>query len=203
MRNAIILVLLFLILSTGQIMELNFPISLNIFLVVLISTLTIFWEFSVLNKDFISDFKIRSCSRKLKFGSFIYAFFLTGIMIYDNKLKSLFFIILIIWLYPLIDIIMVYVYRKKQPYTIFIKDNNLILNTPWKKERDLSELTEITFDRFSKDLELSFKTKSDITIQTKEYNSNEIDKFIEIIVSKSANNVCIPKNYILSKEISC
>ena len=98
---------------------------------------------------------------------------------------------------------MVYVYRKKQPYTIFINDNNLILNTPWKKERDLSELTEITFDRFSKDLELSFKTKSDITIQTKEYNSHEIDKFIEIIVSKSANNVCIPKNYILSKESSC
>lgn len=106
------------------------------------------------------------------------------------------------WLYPLIDIIIVYVYRKKQPYTIFINDNNLILNLPWKKERDLSELTEITFDRFSKDLELSFKTKSDITVQTKEYNKQEIDKFIEIIISKTKYNISIPKNYILSKENS-
>ncbi|MEL1247811.1 hypothetical protein [Flavobacterium helocola] len=202
MRNTIILVLLILILSTGQIMELNFPISLNIFLVILIFTLIIFWEFSVLNKNFISDFKIRNCSRKLKFGSFINALFWTSLMLYDNKLKSLFFIILIMWLYPLIDIIIVYVYRKKQPYTIFINDNNLILNLPWKKERDLSELTEITFDRFSKNLELSFKTKSDITVQTKEYNKQEIDKFIEIIISKTKYNISIPKNYILSKENS-
>ena len=198
MRILIVLILLFLILFIGQIIELNFPISLNIFLVVLIFTIMISMEFSILNKDFISDFKIRSYRRKLKFGSFINAIFWTGLIIYDNQLKSLFILILIMWLYPLIEMLMVFVYRKKQPYTIFINDRNLILNKPWKIERDLSELTKITFDRFSKDINLSFKTKSNITIQTKEYNRQDIDKLVEIIITKSANNVCIPENYILN-----
>lgn len=179
-------------------MDLNIPTSLNIFFVVLIFTLMISLEFSILDKDFNSDFKIRSYSRKLKFGSFINAIFWTGLIVFDNQLKRLFILILMMWLYPLIEMLMVYVYRKKQPYTIFINGRNLILNKPWKIERDLSELTKITFDRFSKELNLIFKTKSDITIETREYNRQDIDKFVEIIISKSANNVCIPENYILN-----
>ncbi|SHF22376.1 hypothetical protein SAMN05444377_10553 [Flavobacterium fontis] len=199
MKMIIILVLFYVILFTGQIMELNFPISLNVFLVAIIFTIIISMEFSILNKDFISDFKIRSYSRKLKFGNLFNAIFWTGLIVFDNQHKKLFVIILILWIYPFIDIVMVYVFRKKQPYTIFINNRNLILNGPWKIERDLSELTEITFDRYSKNLNLSFKTKSDISIQTKEFNKQDIDKFVEIIITKSENNVCLPENYILNK----
>ncbi|RXR21597.1 hypothetical protein [Flavobacterium stagni] len=192
----IISVLFYVILFTGQIMEFNFPMSLNIFFVVIIFTIIISIEFSILNKDFISDFKIRSYSRKFKFGSLFNAIFWTGLIVFDNQPKRLFILILILWIYPFIDIVMVYVFRKKQPYTIFINNRNLILNRPWKIERDLSELTEITFDRFSKNLNLSFQTKSDITIQIKEFNKQDIDKFVEIIITKSENNVCLPENYI-------
>ena len=91
----IISVLFYVILFTGQIMEFNFPMSLNIFLVVIIFTIIISIELSILNKDFISDFKIRSYSRKFKFGSLFNAIFWTGLIVFDNQPKRLFILILI------------------------------------------------------------------------------------------------------------
>ncbi|TLG99004.1 hypothetical protein BZARG_03590, partial [Bizionia argentinensis JUB59] len=83
----------------------------------------------------------------------------------------------------------------KKPYTLFIKDNELILNNRWTQKRNLNELTQIQFDRFSKNLKLDFKSKSTVTIKTVEYNVEDIEKLLEIMIEKSENNVFIPQNY--------
>ncbi|MGJ8734593.1 MAG: hypothetical protein ACSHW4_15665, partial [Cellulophaga sp.] len=57
------------------------------------------------------------------------------------------------------------------------------------------ELTQIRFDRFSKNLKLDFKSKSEISIKTTEYRTDEIQTLLGILIEKSENEVFIPNNY--------
>mgnify|MGYP006151248227 CR=1 FL=1 len=87
-----------------------------------------------------------------------------------------------------------FIYKKKKPFTLFIKDNELILNKPWTQKRNLTELTQIQFDRFSKNLKLDFKSKSGVSIKTTEYKTDEIQTLLGILIDKSENEVSIPNN---------
>ena len=185
-------------------METEFPITLNILLVVLIFLTSFFWEYSALNNNFESDFKIRSQRKKIGIFDFVNAIIWTGILVFwDYNSDSLIFLALIFWSFPIVGLIMRFIYKKKKPFTLFIKDNELILSNRWTQKRNLTELTQIRFDRFSKNLKLDFKSKSEISIKTSEFNVDDIQKLLEILIAKSENNVFIPNNYEPKIKNSC
>jgi hypothetical protein len=93
------------------------------------------------------------------------------------------------------ELIMWFVYKKKKPFTIFIKENELILNKRWTQKRNLTELTQIQFDRLNKNLKLDFQSKSGISIKTTEYKIEEIQTLLGILIEQSKNEVFRPKNY--------
>jgi len=79
----------------------------------------------------------------------------------------------------------------------------LILNKNWTQKRNLSELTQIQFDRFSKNLKLDFKSNSGVSIKTTEYKTDEIQTLLGILIEKSENEVFIPNNYEPKIKNSC
>jgi hypothetical protein len=196
MKYFITLILLIIISTYGLIMETEFPLVLNIILVVSILLTTVIWEYSVLNKNYESDFKMRSQRKIIGIFELINAITWTLILYFSNdSYKDVIFLILIFWTFALTELIMWFVYKKKKPFTLFIKDNELILNKRWTQKRNLTELTQIQFDRFSKNLELDFKSNSGVSIKTTEYKTDEIQTLLGILIEKSENEVFIPNNY--------
>ena len=155
-----------------------------------------FWEYSILNKSFESNFKIRSQKKSISiFDVGMASFWTLYILFLTDFRESFSILIFVIWAMPIIELTMWFIYKKKKPFTIFIKDNELILNKRWIQKRNLTELTQIQFDRFSKNLKLNFKTKREISIKSTEYKSEEIQAFLKILIEKSENKVFIPNNY--------
>ena len=203
MKNLIILMFLILFFSIGNIIYPNFPFELNLLLICLIFFLMFWSEVSILNKNFTSDYKFRSYRKKINYESILVAFIWTIILIYNNNVKKTIFFILLFWSISIINLIMFYLYQKKKPYTIFINKNELILNKPYLTKRNLTELNQIKFDRFSKCFHLSFETKSSVEIKSTEYNSADIQRLLEIMINKSDYEVEIPQNYQVKKNNSC
>ena len=203
MKFFITLIFLITILTYGQIMETEFPLVLNCALVVSILLTTVLWEYSVLNKNYQSDFKMRSQRKIIGIFELINAIAWTLLLSFSNDIyKEIIFLILIFWTFPITELIMWFIYKKKKPFTLFIKDNELILNKRWTQKRNLTELTQIRFDRISKNLKLDFKSKSGISIKTTEYKTDEIQTLLGILIEKSENEVFIPNNYEPKKN-SC
>ncbi|QCE43386.1 hypothetical protein [Psychroserpens sp. NJDZ02] len=203
MKYFVAYILLIAILTYGQVMETDFPLFLNISLIVLIFLISFLEEYSIANKNFESDFRIRSQRKKIGGFLLVIATFWTTLIFLNENYKNLIFIVLILWSDPITKFSMYFVYKIKKPYTLFIKDNELILNNRWTQKRNLNELTQIQFDRFSKNLELNFKSKSAVTIKTVEYNVEDIEKLLEIMIEKSENYVFIPQNYESKIKNSC
>tara|TARA_Y100000588_G_C14042404_1_gene833466 strand:- start:621 stop:1013 length:393 start_codon:yes stop_codon:yes gene_type:complete len=111
--------------------------------------------------------------------------------------KDIIYLISLFWVNAIVDIIMWFVYRKLKPNTIYIKDNRLILKNRWAKVRDLDELVQIKFNRFTKNLILHFRTKSEVSVKTKDYKSEDIEKLFEILIEKSEYDVSLPNNFKL------
>lgn len=188
----------------GQIMETEFPIVLNIVLVVSILLTTVLWEYSVMNKNYDSDFKMRSQRKEIGMFELINAIAWTLLLSFSNdSYKDVIFLILIFWTFPLTELIMWFVYKRKKPFTLFIKGNELILNKRWTQKRNLTELTQIQFDRFTKNLKLDFISKSGISIKTTKYKADQIQSLLEILIEKSENEVFIPNNYEPTIKNSC
>lgn len=196
MKYSITSILLITILTYGQLVETEFPLGLNIALVILILLTPILWEYSIINKSYEADFKMKSQRKKIGIYDLIFAIAWTLILGFGkDNYKNIIFLICIFWTFPIVDLIMWFIYKKEKPFTLFIKENELILNRRWNPKRNLTELTQIQFDRFSKNLKLDFKSKSEISIKTTEYKADEIQKLLEILIEKSENNVYIPQNY--------
>jgi hypothetical protein len=204
MKYFITLILLLTILIIGQVIETEFPLALNIALIISIYSTPILWEYSIFNKSYDADFKIRSQRKSFGIFELIFAIAWTLILVSGKEnYKSIIYLIFIAWTIPIVELFMWFIYKKEKPFTLFIKKNELILNTRWNPKRNLTELTQIKFDRFSKNLKLSFKSKSEILIKTTEYKTDEIEKLFEILIEKSENNVFIPKNYEPKTKNSC
>ncbi|RED37677.1 hypothetical protein DFQ10_1223 [Winogradskyella eximia] len=204
MKYFITLILLLTALSYGQIMEPEFPLVVNIVLILLILLTPVFWEYSVLNKNYESDFKMQSQRKVLGVYELIYAIAWTLLLSFSNdNYNDVIFLILIFWTFPLAELVLWFIYKKKKPFTVFIKENQLILVKRWTQKRNLTELTQIRFDRFGKNLKLDFKSKSEISIKTTEYNVDDIQKLLEILIEKSENNVFVPNNYEPKIKNSC
>ena len=204
MKYFITLILLITIFTYGQLVETEFPFAINIVLLILILLTPVLWEYSIINKSYEADFKIKSQRKTFGIYELIYAIVWTLILSLGNQnYKNVVFLIIIVWTFPMVNLIMLFVYKKKKPFTLFIKENELILNKRWNPKRNLTELTQIQYDRFSKKLKLDFKSKSEISIKTTEYKVDEIQRLLEILIEKSENNVFIPQNYELKTKKSC
>jgi len=115
---------------------------------------------------------------------------------YDNSI----FLILFLWVHSIIEFIFHFIYKAQKPFTLFIKENEIILNKSWIQRRNLTELTQIQFDRFSKKLILNFKSKYKISINTTEYKIDDIQKLLDIMINKSEYNVFIPQYFELNTK---
>jgi len=175
--------------------EYSFP--LIILFITTIYTIAFFWEYSVLNKSFESDFKIRSQKKTISIFDIGFALFWTLFFIFLTDFKESFnYFVFVFWAIPIAEFLIWFTYKKKKPYTIFIKDNELVLNKRWTQKRKLTELTQIQYNSFSKNLKLGFNTKSEVSIKSTEFKAEEIQKLLEILIEKSENNVIVPDNYI-------
>ena len=188
----------------GIILKTDYSYPLKIVFTTGFFIIAFLWEYSVLNKSFESDFKIRSQKKTISFfdigmASFwtIYILFLTD---FRESFSSLIFVF---WAIPITEFLMWFIYKKQKPYTLFINGNELILNRRWILKRNLTELTQIQYDRFSKNLKLDFKTKRPVSIKATEYKTDEIQKLLEILIEKSENNVFVPNNYEPKIKNSC
>ncbi|MCF1192873.1 hypothetical protein LRR18_14860 [Mangrovimonas sp. AS39] len=180
----------------GTILKTDYVIPLKIVFSVAFFITAFLWEYSVLNKSFESEFKIRSQKKTINlFDIGMATFWTLYILLWSDFRESFSYLIFVFWVIPLNEFIMWFIYKKKKPFTIFIKDNELILNKRWILKRNLNELTQIQYDRWSKNLKLDFKTKREISIKSTEYKTEEIQKLLEILIEKSENNVFVPNNY--------
>lgn len=182
-------------LFSGITLKSEYSLVLQIVFSILIFIVLFFWEYSLFNKTFDSDFKIKSQRKTIRL-SYIVMTILNILMIMQpNKGEFLRSAIFAFWAISFSEFIMVFVYKKKKPYTIFIKENELIMNRRWTLKRNLTELIQIRYDRFSENLKLGFKTKREVSIKVTEYKTDEIQKLLEILIEKSENNVFVPSNY--------
>ncbi|AUC75759.1 hypothetical protein [Olleya sp. Bg11-27] len=179
----------------------EYTIALEVLLMTLTYITFYVWEYSVINTTFDSNFKIRSQKKTISIFDIGIALFLTfQFLIFSDFYLNHDYLILILWITPIIESIMWFIYKSKNPYTIFINGNQLIVNRRWVLKRNLNELTQIHYDRFSKNLELNFKTKREISIKTTEYKVDDILQLLEKLIETSENNVFIPLNYTAQKK---
>jgi hypothetical protein len=190
-------IVLYTILVYVCIAELNFPIVINIALIILILITEFLREHSDIIRNCPSDFKIRSNGRKLNYWLFFYAIFWTVIIVtLHHSLKLL---LILIWLIVIMKIIMHFVYKFKKPYTLFIKDNELIISSITIQKRNLIDLKQIQYDRNSKSIILVFKSKNYVALNPNSYNAEDFNNFLEILIQKSEHPVFVPKNYLEMK----
>lgn len=179
----------------GITLKSEYSLALQIVFSILIFIVLFFWEYSLFNKTFDSDFKIKSQRKTIRLFYIGMTIFYILMIMQPNNSETLRSVIFAFWAISFSEFIMVFVYKKKKPYTIFIKENELILNRRWTLKRNLTELIQIRYDRFSQNLKLGFKTKREVSIKVTEYKTDEIQKLLEILIEKSENNVFVPSNY--------
>lgn len=176
-------------------MGIEFPSYFNLGLVLLFFLVSFLWEYSVLTRKYEGELKFRSIKRKIELGGFIFAIAWTLFIWLSNGYFT--YYILIFWCVPVANILIYPIYRIKRPTTIYIDKRNLILNNRWPQKRDLKELSNIRFDRFSKILKLEFTNKASIQINSNEYKIDDVKLLLETLINKSEHQVKIPKNYIM------
>jgi hypothetical protein len=174
----------------------NGPVLVFFFIISMFS-LILLRELTLINKKIPHSFKVRSQTRKISKSSLIFAILWTlMISIFEYDHPSFVFIVLIFWVEPTLEFFILLRYVKNKPFTIFINKNKLISTIPWKQERDLHELNNIKFDRWTKSLNLYFKSQNSVSIKVINYNKKDIDQLLEIIIETSKYEVRIPQNYL-------
>lgn len=170
---------------------------LAILLLVLLFAYVIISKVYSLYKKFDADIKFRIQRRYLP--PFKTAFVIFGLIylafqiIQTDKL----FFLSGIFLIPLLEIVLRFYYKKKKPYMIYIRGNELITKENMIQERDMTELTGIIYDRYNTELELYFKSKSKVKICTKCYRPEDIRELLNILLETSKHEVSIPSNFSL------
>ena len=188
----------------GTILKTEYSPALEITFTILTFIIAFFWEYSLFNETINSDFKIKSQRKTISlFDIGMATFWTLYILLLSDNRETLGYLTFVFWAIPFSEFIMWFIYKKKKPYTIFINENELILKRCWTLKRNLTELTQIQYDRFSKNLKLDFKTKREVSIKVSEYKTDEIKKLIEILIEKSENNIFVPNNYESKIKNSC
>ena len=178
----------------GTLYKTEYTFILKITFTVLAFICTFLWEYSVLNKHFESDFKCRSEKKTFEIFQIGNAIAWSFFILFDSN-KDLQYFIFILWIIPFTELIIWFIYKSKKPYTLFIKENTLILNRRHIEKRKLNELVQIKYNRFSKNLKLDFESEREVSIKTTEYKPEAIKNLLAILIEKSRNPVFIPENY--------
>lgn len=199
MKYNIALIALILILIIGHVFYSFYTLFLGILTVGLVFLTVFLWEFSIFKQDFYFDKKFRSQRKTIDFYNILIAIIWTLIYTTQDSVSE-FEILMIVcfWSLPFTDLLMWLIYKAKKPYTIFIKDDKLIINKRWLQTRYLPNLVKISYNRITKNLSLDFKIKSEVTINTMEYSVDDIESILQILIEKSNHKVFIPDNYILN-----
>ena len=180
----------------GTILKTEYSPALEITFTILTFIIAFFWEYSLFNETINSDFMIKSQRKTISlFDIGMATFWTLYILLLSDNRETLGYLTFVFWAIPFSEFIMWFIYKKKKPYTIFINENELILKRCWTLKRNLTELTQIQYDRFSKNLKLDFKIKREVSIKVSEYKTDEIKKLLEILIEKSENNIFVPNNY--------
>ncbi|MDY2587980.1 hypothetical protein [Winogradskyella aquimaris] len=197
MRYFITILTLMAILFIGQLFEFKLPHILNISLVILCFAIFILWEYNTLKKEYVADFKIRSQRKHIDIFNLLYSVFMTLLLWPWEGDRDIIYLISLFWIATLTELIFWFVYKKLKPNRIYIKDNTLILKNRWVEVRNVNELIKIDFNRFTNNLNLHFRTKSEVSINIKDYKPEDLEKLLEILIEKSDHDVFIPNGYKL------
>ena len=179
----------------------EFTIYIHSLLFILFYLVLLLMEFSVFDKNLDSDFKIQSQRKLPKKSYFLFVFGYTALISFvDYSLTTKIFLILFIWASLFLEIIMFFLYKKKKPFILFIKNDELILLNGGTHKRDLIGLNRILFDRINKVFELRFDVGYKFRINTREFKKEDIDKLLEIVIHKSKHPISVPNNYKEEKD---
>ena len=201
MKYSVGIILLIIVFFISLFNKNEFTIYFNILLLILFYLVLFLMEYSVFDKTYDSDFKIQSQRKILSKRYYLFVFGYTiFIVLVDFQTSTKILFILFIWTSLILEIIMYHLYKKKKPFTIFIKKNELIIANKGVHKRDVSGLNRVLFDRISKAFELRFDRGYKLNISTRNYKKEDIDKLLEIIIEKSEHPVFIPKNYLEEKR---
>jgi hypothetical protein len=160
----------------------------------------------VFKKSFTADFKMRSQKKVMDIFHTGLALFWTFLLIDSNDDETQnqnILVGMLLWMQPITSLLLYFVYKKKKPVTIFIKDDELIINNRWLQTRNLMYLIRIDESTFKRELNLNFKGKSEVSIPIKEYRTEDLQEFLKIIIAKSEQSLDV-STYILNtyKNIS-
>jgi len=177
-----------IILLAGSFLLIKAPFFINIIIVVSVYIAIIFWEFLVFQRSFHADFKMRSQKKEIDIFdillSIYWTFIILGLNDYEKQYRD-FLLVLLVWSLPIISLLLYFVYKKKKPFTVFINDDELILNNRWVQRRNLKFLIRINESTFTNELKLNFKGKSEVSFFIKDYQSEDIQEFLRIITAKT------------------
>lgn len=197
MRYFITILTLIVILFIAHFFEYKFSSIINISLVLLCFVTFILWEYNILQREYVADFKIRSQRKQIDIFNLLYTVFMTLLLWPWEGDGDIIYLISLFWIATVTELVFWFVYKKLKPYRIYIKDNTLILKNLWVKVRNINELIKIDFNRFTNNLTLEFRTKSEVSLKIKDYKSEDLEKLLNILIDKSDYDVFIPNGYKL------
>lgn len=190
--------LVLLAIFSDSIIRNTFPFYVNILLLALIVSVMFLSEFSIFNRTFEGQYIFRSHNKPINPFSFaLPAIFTILYLTHDYEFDALLLLILL-WSIPVVGLIMQQVYKFKNPITLVIKNDKLVLNRPKLIERELSDLVDIKYDRYSKHLKLYFKSKSKVSIYTKAYTSEDLKAILNLAIEHSEQDIAIPENFVIA-----
>jgi len=194
MKNVYPIIIVVFALILGFFVE--FPSWLYIGLIVLFFVALLMAELSVLYHNVTGDFQMKSQTKVISIYDLFMGLLFLGLfflnIVEDNtkeNITSLDFIYFI-WIFIfLVEVIAYFVYKKKQPVTLVIDNDTLILLGRFVYKRNLKNVNSLDFTTMGSLLKLSFVKKLDLTIAFKEYNAVEFRRFLEILVEKSEHDL--------------
>ena len=182
------------VLLADSVIRNTFSFYVNLILFVLIVLVMFLSEFSIFKRSFQTGQVFRSHSKRLNPFSIGLALIFTILYIARRHEYNLIFIVLIFWSIPFIELVMQFIYKKRNPATLVIQEDQIIQNRPQLNQRNLKDLVDIKYDRFNKMLKLHFKSASKISIYTKGYQQQDLSYLLQLIVQYSEHDVTVPEN---------
>lgn len=182
------------VLLADSVIRNTFSFYVNLILFVLIVLVMFLSEFSIFKRSFQTGQVFRSHSKRLNPFSIGLALIFTILYIARRHEYNLIFIVLIFWSIPFIELVMQFIYKKRNPVTLVIQEDQIIQNRPQLNQRNLKDLVDIKYDRFNKMLKLQFKSASKISIYTKGYQQQDLSYLLQLIVQYSEHDVTVPEN---------
>ena len=196
MKYSVSLILLLIVFVTLLFFEGIIVLVLSALIIPIYYLILFYWEYSVFDRKVDSTFKMKS---QKKIISWYHSFFLgqtIAITLNLNFDTSAIILLLVFVLMGIVlELIIDFLYKKKKPYTLFIRSNELVRIEKWIVTRDITGLNRILFDRISKKFEFRFDKDYKLKINTLEYKKQDLDKLLEILLEKSKHPISIPNNY--------